>query len=122
MPIDFPDNPTVNQEFLVDGRSWTWTGTTWDAVTQGASTAFEVSSTAPANPDEGSGWFDSATGQFFTYYDGAWVEFGTNLASTGPAGQDGQDGQAYGNIDGGKANSLYGGTTTLIQGGSAGSF
>ena len=36
MPIDFPDNPTVNQEFLVDGRSWTWTGTTWDAVLETA--------------------------------------------------------------------------------------
>ena len=36
MPIDFPDNPTVNQEFLVGGRSWTWTGTTWDAVLETA--------------------------------------------------------------------------------------
>lgn len=33
MPLDFPNSPTVNQVFESgDGRSWTWTGTTWDAV------------------------------------------------------------------------------------------
>ena len=31
--LDFPNSPTTNQVFESgDGRSWTWTGTTWDAV------------------------------------------------------------------------------------------
>jgi hypothetical protein len=34
MPIDFPNSPTVNQEFTVDGNVWKWTGTTWDIVLQ----------------------------------------------------------------------------------------
>ena len=29
MPINFPDNPTVNQEFTVNDRTWIWTGYTW---------------------------------------------------------------------------------------------
>lgn len=31
--LNFPDSPTLNQVFdSTDGRSWTWTGSTWDAV------------------------------------------------------------------------------------------
>jgi len=31
--IDFPNSPTLNQVFESgDGRSWTWTGNTWDAI------------------------------------------------------------------------------------------
>jgi hypothetical protein len=31
MPIIFPTSPTVGQVFSEGGRSWVWTGTTWDA-------------------------------------------------------------------------------------------
>ena len=34
MPIDFPDNPTLNQIFVATtGRSWEWDGTRWIAAT-----------------------------------------------------------------------------------------
>ena len=36
MPADFPDNPTIGQEFQISGRSWTWNGSTWDAVLEAA--------------------------------------------------------------------------------------
>jgi hypothetical protein len=29
--IDFPNNPTVNQEFTSGNRTWIWTGTAWDS-------------------------------------------------------------------------------------------
>lgn len=29
--IDFPANPAVDDEFTSGGRTWIWTGTTWDA-------------------------------------------------------------------------------------------
>lgn len=29
--IDFPDSPTVDQEFTSGGRTWIWTGTVWNA-------------------------------------------------------------------------------------------
>lgn len=29
MPIDFPDSPSLNDVFTVDGRSWKWNGTAW---------------------------------------------------------------------------------------------
>lgn len=29
--MDFPDFPTIGQEYTVDGRTWVWTGATWDA-------------------------------------------------------------------------------------------
>jgi len=31
-PINFPDSPAVNDTFTEGGRSWTWTGTTWNIV------------------------------------------------------------------------------------------
>lgn len=34
MPIDFPDTPSVNDEFTsADGRAWYWTGSVWNVVT-----------------------------------------------------------------------------------------
>jgi hypothetical protein len=40
----------------------------------------------------------------------------------GADGSIGADGEAYGNIDGGQANTNYGGTITVVQGGNSGSF
>jgi hypothetical protein len=33
MPIDFPSSPTVGQVFTEAGRSWVWSGATWDSPT-----------------------------------------------------------------------------------------
>jgi hypothetical protein len=34
--INFPDSPTVNDEFSVDGRTWKWSGTVWEFVGVGS--------------------------------------------------------------------------------------
>jgi hypothetical protein len=31
MPINFPDSPTLNQQFTVGLRTWIWDGTVWKA-------------------------------------------------------------------------------------------
>ena len=42
--IDFPNSPTVNQEFTANGRTWIWDGSVWNAK----ETVFELlSATAP---------------------------------------------------------------------------
>jgi hypothetical protein len=43
--INFPDSPTVNDEFVVGGRTWRWTGTFWEFVGVG-STLLIVEKTA----------------------------------------------------------------------------
>ena len=44
--INFPDSPTVNDEFVVGGRTWKWTGVFWEFVGVG-STLLIVEKTAP---------------------------------------------------------------------------
>jgi hypothetical protein len=74
MAIDFPDSPTVDQQYSVGDRTWTWNGTYWQ-LSQTSST-FTASDTAPVNPSAGDIWFESDTGQTFVYYDQSWVEIG----------------------------------------------
>lgn len=31
MALNFPDSPTVNQEFTSNGRTWIWDGYVWNA-------------------------------------------------------------------------------------------
>lgn len=33
--LNFPDSPTINDEFTVDGRTWKWTGVFWEFVGSG---------------------------------------------------------------------------------------
>lgn len=33
MPIQFPSNPSLNQEFTEAGKTWKWNGYAWDAIT-----------------------------------------------------------------------------------------
>jgi hypothetical protein len=37
MAINFPDSPATNDVFTSGGRSWTWTGATWQAFVQAIS-------------------------------------------------------------------------------------
>lgn len=32
MAINFPDSPTLNDEFTAAGRTWIWDGTTWNSA------------------------------------------------------------------------------------------
>lgn len=83
MAINFPDSPTLNEEFTVGDRVWFWNGTVWKAKETAIleTGKYIVSETAPANPEEGDGWFDSVNTREFIYYDGFWVE--TSAAAVG---------------------------------------
>lgn len=71
MPIDFPNSPTLNQEFTSNGFTWKWNGTAWDIVSGGS--AFRVSSAAPTSPAVGDLWYDEDSGEVYIYYDSQWV-------------------------------------------------
>ena len=83
MAINFPDSPSLNDEFTVGDRVWFWNGTVWKAKETAIleTGKYIVSETAPANPEEGDGWFDSVNTREFIYYDGYWVE--TSAAAVG---------------------------------------
>ncbi len=155
--IDFPNSPSVNDTHTVGNRVWKWNGTTWDALrttipyATGATGAtgddgqFSVAATtAPANPEVGDAWYDSASGDVFIYYDGYWVEASnandgptgptgltgvtgatgltgatgaTGASVTGATGVTGPTGAIYVNMDGGSPSSIYGGITPLDGGG-----
>lgn len=34
MPIDFPNSPAVNDQFVSGGRTWIWDGSVWKAFSQ----------------------------------------------------------------------------------------
>jgi hypothetical protein len=89
MAINFPDSPTVNQEFTAGDVRWVWTGVSWNVVAK-TSDPFIVSETAPESPDQGDQWYDSNTGATFVYYDGYWVELNNSLI--GPQGEAGPQG------------------------------
>jgi hypothetical protein len=73
MPIDFPNSPSLNQEFTANDRTWRWTGTAWDSVAQAAPSTI-ISDTEPDSPIEGTRWLKSTTWQEFVYYSNEWIE------------------------------------------------
>lgn len=79
MAIDFPNSPTLNQQYTVGDRSWTWNGTFWQVT--GTTSTFTASDTAPSGPSIGDFWFESDTGKTFVYYDDVWVEVGSASGS-----------------------------------------
>ena len=116
--IDFPNSPQVNATFTSGSQTWIWTGVAWNLVIspvvgptgptgaqgaastvtgpRGATGSFLISSdTPPANPVEGTSWFNSATGLIYVYYDSYWVESASsNIGPAGPTGPTGAQGNA----------------------------
>jgi hypothetical protein len=49
--IDFPNSPTLNQEFTAGSRTWKWTGVVWEFLGAGSSgPTGPTGSTGPAGP------------------------------------------------------------------------
>ena len=94
MPIDFPNNPALNDTYSFADLTWRWDGQKW------------VSVTSSSSGDDGLGWtggsYDAGTGIVtFTSSDGLGFSTGDLRGAdgadgapgaTGPAGADGSDG------------------------------
>lgn len=103
--IDFPNSPTIGQQFTSGNTTWEWDGVSWNTIRTpivgptgptgptGADGVWALSNTLPPTGQEGDAWFDPNTGGIFIYYDGYWVEAGAApIGPTGPAGATGPAG------------------------------
>lgn len=63
MAIDFPNSPTLNQEFTVDTKTWKWDGTVWNLVAAGLPGPIGPAGTNGTNGTNGvdGGWSTSQT-------------------------------------------------------------
>lgn len=101
MPIDFPDNPSLNEEIASGTHIWYWNGDVWRLKTNIAE-----GPTGPIGPTGPQGF--SITGP--TGPQG--IE--------GPTGPTGATGPIYQNVDGGSATTVYGGAEIIDGGNSLG--
>lgn len=107
--IDFPNTPTVGQQFTSGATTWEWDGVTWTVIRTpvigptgptgpqgptGATGAWNYyDTTPPTGANLGDAWFDPSTGSIFIFYDGYWVETGAApIGPTGPVGPTGATG------------------------------
>lgn len=82
MAVNFPDNPSINDEFVSGERRWVWDGNVW-LLKQRVLSRFIVSENPPTDPVEGDGWFNSTTSKQYIYYDSYWVEVVNEQGETG---------------------------------------
>lgn len=78
MPIDFPNSPTIGQQFSAGGQTWVWNGTVWSAYRGGP--VVQTGATAPSTVAEGLIWFNTNNGRTYVYYDGAWIDTSSAVA------------------------------------------
>lgn len=77
--FSFPPNPTLNQTYSSNGRTFKWNGVTWAAtmVSTPTSSPVYVSVSPPPNPISGTLWYDSNNSNLNIYYvdlnGGQWV-------------------------------------------------
>jgi hypothetical protein len=71
----------------------------WLELKYAGSGGATISETAPEDPDQGALWYNSTSGITSVYVDSEWIE----LSLTG-------------NLDGGKANTNYGGISPILGG------
>lgn len=118
MPIDFPNSPTLNQQFTVGDVTWYWDGSVWRiSNSQGATgPTGPQGPTGPTGPQGVTGPTGSTgpTGAL-----GPTGPIGTT-GPTGASGPTGPTGPIFQNVDGGQASTIYGGTPTIDCGNSLG--
>jgi hypothetical protein len=82
MPLTFPQNPQVGDEYTFNNRTYTFNGTTWNVP----SVSLKTSSTEPVNPLDGDIWLDSEDGEFAVYVGGGWLSIAGSRGSIGYTG------------------------------------
>lgn len=116
MPIDFPNSPTVNQQFTAGDTTWYWTGAVWRLlVSEGVQG--DLGPTGPTGPVGPLGP-TGPTGAISTVPGPTGPTGPTGAVSTvpGPTGATGPTGPENDNLDGGVANTVYGGGITINAG------
>ena len=79
MAYSFPPNPTLNETYTSNGRTWKWNGVTWQATVVPTTTSAPVyiSVSPPPHPVAGSLWYDSNKSNLNIWYvdlnGGQWV-------------------------------------------------
>lgn len=115
MPIDFPDSPVLNELFTVGDQTWIWDGVVWRiSSAQGATgPTGPIGPTGPLGPTGPTGAASTVPGP--TGPTGIQGPTGPT-GPLGPTGPTGPTGPVFQNIDGGAANTLYGGSPTIDAG------
>jgi hypothetical protein len=119
--LNFPKNPTVGEEYALNGVIYTWDSQKWTASEGGSTVSVEVGDSAPLNPSDGDLWWDSSkeSGRLYVFYtdenssqwvecspaggieDPFWKRTGTTLSPLGPNdGVSVGDGNVELNVDG----------------------
>lgn len=100
MAINFPINPTLNQVYTFDNRSWKWNGEYWQSITvtvgytgsrgQGSifknSVPTEQDLPVPYSGDEGDGFLVESTGFMWIWDGSSWGSLGQFTGFTGSRG------------------------------------
>ena len=81
MAAQFPSSPTVSQTYSYSGKTWIWSGSTWNLVSLSVMT---VNTTAPATPSIGALWLSTETGDLAVYNGFSWIQSGGDTGATGP--------------------------------------
>jgi hypothetical protein len=115
MPIDFPNSPALNDLFTVNNQTWRWDGSVW-RINEAQGIQGPTGPTGPLGPTGPVSTVPGPTGP--TGPLGPTGPIGPTgvTGSTGPTGLIGPTGPIFQNIDGGAANTIYGGTPTIDAG------
>ena len=109
-----PSSPSLGDLWYESdtGKTFIYYDSTWVELGHASDAqSFNVSDTIPSSGTTGDIWFESDTGKTFIYFDSVWSEIGH-------ASDFGTDAHVF-NLDGGVANTNYGGITALNGGTSA---
>lgn len=125
--IDFPNSPTIGQSFTSGGRTWIYSGVSWNSQsTSGLTSQVIVSETQPTTTVGGTQWFNTNNGKTYIYYDSYWVEESSGLPGpegqiglTGPRGIQGVPGETGPAGPAGPVNSISVGTVSASAPGSS---
>jgi len=74
MALNFPSTPADGDTY--EGYVYDASDGVWNSDPHQIASRFVTSATAPSDPSEGDGWFDTNTAKSYTYYDGVWVQLG----------------------------------------------
>ena len=74
MAINFPADPTLNDEVTQGNMVWFWNATYWEL--RSSTSKFSAGDDAPTSYTPGDFWYETDTGKLYVRFDDYWVEVG----------------------------------------------